>query len=73
VISPSGENLLCGRCKRITALQQPDKPDGRPDATPPDSAYDGDYSLSFKLPYPSGPAGWSAGFHKFIDQPGGVL
>jgi hypothetical protein len=33
VLSPSGQNLLCGRCKRITVRPQPHRPDDRPDAT----------------------------------------
>jgi hypothetical protein len=29
VPSPSGQNLLCGRCKRITLLPQEHRPDDR--------------------------------------------
>jgi len=35
VPSPSGLNLLCGTCDRITLLRQPDKPDSRPDSPGP--------------------------------------
>lgn len=35
VPSPSGLNLLCRACNRITVLRQPHKPDGRPDAAGP--------------------------------------
>jgi hypothetical protein len=35
VPSPSGLNLQCGTCERITVLPQSYRPDGRPDAAGP--------------------------------------